>query len=172
MKGANEPKAENLNSLASALQVSPVWLLGYDVPMERVFLKEIGTSKIPVLGRISAGLPMFAEEHIEGYEYAPSTYIKEGNNYFYLKVHGDSMNLKFNDDDLVLVQKQDTLENGDIGVILVNGYDATVKRYKEENNLIMLEPMSTNPENTVQVYDPRKIKIKVIGKVVAYQGKI
>lgn len=43
---------------------------------------------------------------------------------------------------------------------------------QEENNLIMLEPMSTNPENTVQVYDPKKIKIKVIGKVVAYQGRV
>ncbi|MDR0979466.1 MAG: hypothetical protein LBL91_06100 [Lachnospiraceae bacterium] len=126
--------------------------------------------RIPVLGKISAGLPILAVENIEGYEFAPSSQIKKGFDYFYLKVQGDSMNLKFNEGDIVLVQKQETLENSEIGVILVNGDDATVKKYRYENNMVILEPMSTNSLNTVQLYKPQKIKI--VGKVVSYQGKI
>lgn len=127
---------------------------------------------VPVVGKISAGMPILAVENIEGHEFAPSSYIKEGFDYFYLRVQGDSMNLKFNEGDIVLIQKQDTLENNEIGVILVNGFDATVKKYKSENGLVILSPMSTNPENTVQIYNPNDIEIKIIGKVVSYQGKI
>ena len=164
--------------LAKYYNVNPVWLMGYDVPMKEntiesnIFPIADTPKRIPVVGKISAGLPILAVENIEGYEYAPSSQIKEGYTYFYLKVQGDSMNLKFNDGDIVLVQKQDTLENNEIGVILVNGFDATVKKYKSENGLVILEPMSTNPENTVQIYNPEKISIKIIGKVISYQGKI
>lgn len=125
--------------------------------------------KVPVLGKISAGLPILATENIEGFEFAPSSYIKEGFDYFYLKVDGDSMNLKFNNGDIVLVQKQDTLENDEIGVILVED-EATVKKFKHEKEMIILYPMSTNPEHTVQIY--KEEQIKIIGKVVSYQGKI
>lgn len=127
---------------------------------------------VPVLGKISAGLPLLATENIEGYEFAPSSYIKEGFDYFYLRVNGDSMNLKFNDGDIVLVQKQDDLENDEIGVVLVDGMDATVKKYKYENGLVILSPMSTNSEHVVQIYNPKDISIKIVGKVVSYQGKI
>lgn len=127
---------------------------------------------VPVLGKISAGLPLLATENIEGYEFAPSSYIKEGFDYFYLRVNGDSMNLKFSDGDIVLVQKQDDLENDEIGVVLVDGMDATVKKYKYENSLVILSPMSTNPEHVVQIYNPKDISIKIVGKVVSYQGKI
>ncbi len=128
--------------------------------------------RVPVLGKISAGLPLLATENIESYELAPSSMIKEGFDYFYLRVNGDSMNLKFNDGDIVLVQKQDDLENDEIGVILVDGQDATVKKYKNENGLIILSPMSTNPTHVVQIYNPKDISIKIIGKVISYQGKI
>lgn len=164
--------------LANYYNVNPVWLMGYDVPMERheidsnIFPDTDTPKKIPVVGKISAGLPILATENIEGYEFAPSSQIKEGYTYFYLRVQGDSMNLKFNEGDIVLVQKQDDLENNEIGVILVNGFDATVKKYRKENGLVILEPMSTNPENTVQIYNPKDISIKIIGKVISYQGKI
>lgn len=177
LNGICVPKDKNIKKIANILNVNEDWLKGYDVPME----KEINSNafpipdipkKVPIVGKISAGLPILATQNIEGYEFAPSSQIKEGFEYFYLKVQGDSMNLKFNDGDIVLVQKQDTLENDEIGVILVDGNDATVKKYKSENNLIILEPMSTNPQNTVQIYNPQKIDIKIIGKVISYQGKV
>ena len=179
MNGEMSPKITTIKYLAEYFNVNEIWLMGYDVPMERNDNIESNAfpitdipKKVPVVGKISAGLPILATENIEGYEFAPSSQIKEGFTYFYLRVQGDSMNLKFSEGDIVLVQKQDTLENNEIGVILVNGYDATVKKYKAENGLVILEPMSTNPENTVQIYNPKNISIKIIGKVISYQGKI
>ena len=178
MSGRYKAKQDGVYLLAQALDVNEVWLMGYDVPMERqkvesnVFPTADIPEKVPVVGKISAGLPILATENIEGYEFAPSSQIKEGYTYFYLRVQGDSMNLKFSEGDIVLVQKQDTLENDEIGVILVDGNDATVKKYKSENGLVILEPMSTNPANTVQIYNPKKIDIKIVGKVISYQGKV
>lgn len=166
-----------IETLASFYNVNPVWLMGYDVPMEKevesnIFPIADTPIKVPVVGKISAGLPILAVENIEYYEFAPSSYIKKGYDYFYLKVQGHSMNIKFDEGDIVLVQKQDTLENDEIGVILVDGMDATVKKYKYENGFVILSPMSTNPEYTVQIYNPKEIKINIVGKVVSYQGKI
>ena len=178
MSGRYKAKQDGVYLLAQALDVNEIWLMGYDVPMERqkvesnVFPTTDVPQKIPVVGKISAGLPILATENIEGYDFAPSSQIKEGYTHFYLRVQGDSMNLKFNEGDIVLVQKQDSLENDEIGVILVDGNDATVKKYKTENGLVILEPMSTNPANTVQIYNPKKIDIKIVGKVISYQGKI
>lgn len=172
-------KMSNIFKLATFLNVSPIWLAGWS-DKKTLPKKEVSNvfpiadipKQLPVIGKISAGLPILAVENIEGYEYAPSSLLKEGYEYFYLRVQGDSMNLKFNNGDIVLVQKQDTLENGEIGVVLVNGYDATVKKFKKENSIVILEPMSTNPENTVQIYNPEKISIKIIGKVISYQGRV
>ena len=178
MSGRYKAKQDGVYLLAQALNVNEIWLMGYDVPMERqkvesnVFPTTDVPEKVPVVGKISAGLPILATENIEGYEFAPSSQIKKGYTYFYLRVQGDSMNLKFNEGDIVLIQRQDTLENDEIGAILVDGNDATVKKYKFENGLVILEPMSTNPENTVQIYNPKKINIQIIGKVISYQGKV
>lgn len=181
LSGLYEAKQKTIFKLANVLNVSEAWLMGLNVPMEKES-REIENKnnsltidmavKIPVIGRISAGLPILAVENIEGYEFAPASKIKKGFDYFYLRVQGDSMNLKFNDGDIVLVQKQDTLENDEIGVILVNGDDATVKKYKSENGLVILEPMSSNPEHAVQIYNPQKISIRIIGKVISYQGDV
>ena len=176
LSGSAIARQKKLALLAEALNVNPVWLMGYDIPMENTPALEANAFpitdtpvRIPVIGKISAGLPILATENIEGYEFAPSSYIKNGFDYFYLKVDGDSMNLKFNDGDILLVQKQDTLENDEIGVILVDD-EATVKKFKIENNIIILYPMSTNPEHTVQIYKSEQIMI--IGKVISYQGKL
>ena len=174
--GKRKPSPIILKKLASIYNLDYIDLYekaGYiDLVESNVFPITDTPKKVPVVGKISAGLPILATENIEGYEFAPSSQIKEGYTYFYLRVQGDSMNLKFNEGDIVLVQKQDDLENNEIGVILVNGFDATVKKYRKENNLVILEPMSTNPENTVQIYNPKDTPIKIIGKVISYQGKI
>lgn len=175
--GMYEPKSlELVKDFASLFGVSTDYLLGNandKNPTESNIIPLPDTPiKVPVIGKISAGLPILAEENMEGYEFAPSSLIKEGFEYFYLRVNGDSMNLKFNNGDIVLVQKQDNLENDEIGVILVDGQDATVKKYKYENGLVILSPMSNNSEHVVQIYNPTEISIKIIGKVVSYQGKI
>lgn len=180
-KGETEKiKLPIIESLAKIYNVNPSWLAGInDNPtIQKSFKVESNffpspdmVVKIPVVGKISAGMPLLAVENIVSYAYAPSSQIKQGYTYFYLTVQGDSMNLKFHEGDIILVQKQSDLENDEIGVILING-EATVKKYKNENGLIILQPMSTNPEHQVQIYNPKEKDIDIIGKVISYQGKV
>ena len=165
--GKYMPKSEGLYLLAQALDVDVAWLMGVDMGED-----EIKPRKLPIVGNIAAGLPIFAEENLEGYDYAPLSYTLEGRNYFFLRVRGDSMNLKFNDGDLILVQQQKYLDDGEIGVFLIDGESATVKKYRRDNNLVILEPMSNNPENTTQIYDLKKVKVDILGKVISYMSKV
>lgn len=179
LKGKFKPRQDGVYILSKSLNVSEPWLMGYDVSMGRIS-EEIESNifptpdtvvAIPVVGRISAGMPLLAVENIIRYDYAPSSQIKRGYTYFYLTVQGDSMNKKFHEGDIILVQKQDDLENDEIGVVMIDG-EATVKKYKNENGLIKLEPMSNNPKNKIQEYNPKEVEIKIIGKVISYQGKV
>lgn len=179
LNGKYLARQDKLSILANALNVSEAWLMGYDVSMSKqnlklesnVFPNADSVIEIPVVGKISAGIPLLAVENIVSYAYAPSSQIKQGYTYFYLTVQGDSMNLKFHEGDIILVQKQSDLENDEIGVILING-EATVKKYKNENGFIILQPMSTNPEHQIQIYNPKEKDIEIIGKVISYQGKV
>ena len=119
---------------------------------------------IPVLGQISAGLPLYAEENIE---YYISTDVVGDGEYFALKVKGDSMNAaRIYDGDVLIVRQQDIVEDNDIAVVLVNGDEATVKRWHRDGKYVILIPQSTNPAHTTQIYDPEQVNIKVLGKVV------
>ena len=120
--------------------------------------------KIPILGRIAAGLPLYAEEHIEGYTY---TEHNGGAEYFALKVKGDSMNAAhINDGSMIIVRRQPEVENGQIAVVRVDKEDATVKRFRKDGNIVQLIPHSYNPEHQIQIYDLRDTEVDVIGKVV------
>ena len=120
--------------------------------------------KIPILGHISAGLPLYSDEQIEGYTY---TEHNGGAECFALKVKGDSMNAaQINDGNTIIVRKQERVENGEIAVVRVNQDDATVKRFKQDGNIVQLIPQSYNPIHQIQMYDLQKDKIEIIGKVV------
>lgn len=169
-------KRSSIEILSNLFNVTPAFLMCLDeetpsndtIPISNA----IEIVKVPVLGKISAGVPIMAEESFEGYALAPATQIKEGKEYFYLRVQGDSMNLKCPEGSIVLVEKTSCLDNGEIGVIAVNGYNATIKRFKKEDNLVILEPMSTNPEHTVQIYNTKEIEIHILGKAISFQGDI
>lgn len=119
---------------------------------------------IPILGRISAGLPLYAEEHIEGYTL---TDLNGGAEYFALRVHGDSMNaIGINDGYLIIVRRQEEVENGEVAVVMVEAEDATVKRFYSSDTTVTLMPQSTNPVHTPQIYDLHKTDIRILGKVV------
>ena len=122
------------------------------------------TRKIPILGRISAGLPLYAEEQLEGYTY---TDLNNGYEYFALRVCGDSMNAaRMQSGDLIIVRKQNMVDNGQIAVVMVDDEDATVKRFYCDKNIVNLQPQSTNPIHRPQIYDVTKTHIRIIGLVV------
>ena len=139
--GQREPKI----GMAAALGVDPLWLLGYDVP------RRTGQRQsVPILGTIRAGLPMAAEQRVEGWATAD---VAEPEEHFFLRVTGDSMiNAGIRDGDLVLLRRQDTAENGQIVACLVDGEDATLKRFRRQRDMVLLQP--ENP-----AYEPKLIPL-------------
>ena len=124
----------------------------------------------PVYGQISAGQPNWAEENIEG-RIPIDTELMDIYNpeeYFFLRVNGESMNKVIKNGAFALIHKQETVENGEIAVVLVNGYDATLKKFIKQGDLIILEPNSTDESFETQVYD-KTTSIKILGK---YVGKL
>ncbi|OFX20041.1 MAG: repressor LexA [Bacteroidetes bacterium GWA2_31_9b] len=102
------------------------------------------TVKIPLLGTIACGLPIFAEENIEAMIPVSIKLAKAPDKYFLLCARGDSMNLKgINDGDLVLVKQQNTANSGDLVVALIDD-DATIKELRINNDNVILLPRSSN----------------------------
>ena len=124
----------------------------------------------PVYGQISAGQPNWAEECIEGrLPIDPELMgIVNPEEHFFLRVNGESMNKVIKNGAFALIHKQDTVENGEIAVVLVNGYDATLKKFTKQGDLIILEPNSTDESFETQVYD-KTTSIKILRK---YVGKL
>lgn len=118
----------------------------------------------PLLGTVRAGLPMYAEENIEGYIPIRQS---DGATYFWLTIRGDSMNAAGMDEgDQILVREQPEVENGEIAVVLVNGNEATVKAFRREGDLVILTPRSTNPTHQPQIYDLKTTPAQVLGRVI------
>ena len=176
--GTTRSYRSRIATIAEALGTTTEYLLTGNGPKQKRAVSESDTAlpmgaehidlgtfhRIPILGRISAGLPLYAEQHIEGYTV---TDLNSGAEYFALIVHGDSMNaLGINDGYRLIVRRQDEVENGEVAVVMVGDEDATVKRFYATGDTVTLMPQSTNPEHQPQIYDATKTKIRVIGKVV------
>ena len=120
--------------------------------------------RIPILGRIAAGTPIYAEENIEGYTY---TDLNGGAEYFGLRVRGDSMDAAgIKDGYTVIVRRQPEVENGQIAVCLIDGQDATLKRFSQTGSVVTLMPQSTNPTHQPFIYDLKQTHVDILGLVV------
>lgn len=102
---------------------------------------------IPAYGIISAGMPIFADEHIIGETYIPDSMIREYGieNLFALKVKGDSMSKVIAPGFIAVFAKDIQIENGNIVAVLIDGDEATLKRYHETSRAYTFEPDSFNP---------------------------
>ena len=119
---------------------------------------------IPLLGSVVAGMPIEAQQDLEGYVYISYRPAEE---YFALRVHGDSMkNAGITDKCIIICHKQEIAENGEIVVAMLNG-EQTVKRYKVHGNSIFLMP--ENPEFLPIPVTPTD-DFLILGKVVEYRG--
>lgn len=121
----------------------------------------------PVYGQISAGQPNWAEECIEGrLPIDPNMMnIVDPEECFFLRVNGESMNKLVRNGAYALIRKTDWVENGEIAVVLVNGFDATLKKFSKQGDLVVLEPMSNDSSFQVQIYD-KNTPIKILGKYI------
>lgn len=141
-------------------------------PLQPPEPKEKGI-RIPVLGRVVAGIPVEAIEEIIDWEEIPQKLASTGK-FFALRVCGHSMEPRILEGDVVIVRQQEDVESGDIAIVLVNGDEATVKRVKKQEDGITLIATNTS------VYEPhfysnqeiRDLPVRILGKVVELRGKM
>lgn len=166
--GKTEPDQKSLKMMAEIFKTSIDELLGQTSNLGRD-----GYIRIPVLGRVAAGIPIDAIEEIIDWEDISADMAAGGAEYFGLQIKGDSMEPKISDGDIVIVRKQPDVDSGEIAVVLVNGDDATVKRVKKSAVGITL--ISNNPAYDPMFYsneDIEKLPVAILGRVVELRAKI
>lgn len=126
---------------------------------EDVYFNEKNTFNVPIVGEVTAGKPVLAEENIEGYFPLPLEFFPNSEGNFMLRIKGDSMiNAGMFDGDYILVRQQRDAQNGDIVVALLDD-EATVKRFFRDNGKVRLQPENDN-------YEPVYLdEVIILGKV-------
>lgn len=147
--GEIETTIDNAIKIANVLNVSLSDLVSRDLRIDNAELIKdvpVETFKIPVLGKIPAGIPFEAieDKFTLDYEEIPKEWLKGGKQYFALKLDGDSMEPSYHDKDIVIFQKASNCESGQDVCIKINGFDATFKRIKKQENGIMVIPLNEN----------------------------
>lgn len=180
VSGKFAPKQTRIYLLAKALNVNEAWLMGYDVPMERISNTSENLTekhpqlqplppmrKIPLLGAVACGKPIYREE--DEWISLPNDIDAD----FCLRCVGDSMiNARINDGDIVFIQACDIVENGQIAAVSIDN-EVTLKRvyyYPEKNKLVL------NPENPAYepfVYTNEELNdIRILGKAIVFLSKV
>ncbi|MBK5253998.1 MAG: hypothetical protein JJE03_06040 [Peptostreptococcaceae bacterium] len=128
--------------------------------------------RIPVLGRVVAGVPVEAIEDIIDYEEITPDLASQGN-FFALQIKGNSMSPRMQDGDVVIIKQQSDIECGDIAVVLVNGHDATIKKVKKhEDGSLSLIP--NNPSFQPMFFSMNEVinePVTIVGRVVELRAK-
>ncbi len=169
--GNSNPSFEFLLKIAKIFNVSTDYLLGNNQVLKKQ-TKNPAVVKIPVLGEVAAGFPMFADENIIDFEEIPAEMAKN-DDYFALKIHGDSMEPRIWNNDVVIVRKQSDVDSGDIAIVIVNGDLGTCKKVVKHSSGISL--ISFNSKYEPMFYTTDEIKtlpLTIIGKVVELRGKL
>ena len=152
----------NKIKLADYFGVSIDYLMGRnDVP------QTVKGVRVPIYGSVPAGIPLEAIENIEGYEEITPALASKGE-YFALKIKGESMSPYILDRDIVIVRKQESVESGDIAIVLVNGNEATCKMVKIGDDGITLIGHNTTvyPPHFYSQKEIATLPVRIIGRVV------
>lgn len=164
-KGKYTPKLGVLSDIAQIFNVTINDLMEKDLSQNTAKPVQVSIKEVPVVSKVSAGMPIYAEEDIIEYTYIADTITKDGKEYFGLIVDGDSMDKEFRQGDIVIIERGSHIENGQIGVVQVNGYNATLKRVRYSSDSVLLMPESNNPDHEPQIYS-REDEVHIIGRVV------
>ena len=164
-KGLVDIPLSKISELSRVLNVTEAYLMGWEDEQKPQGLQ------IPVLGTVAAGIPISAVEDILDYEEIPQSWENQGE-FFGLRIKGDSMKPDINNGDTVIVRQQSTANNGDVVIALVNGDDATCKKFEKLDNGIML--ISNNSEYSPMYFSNEEVVTKpvvIIGRVVELRRK-
>lgn len=169
--GKRQPDFEVEEKIADLFNTDLNTLRGKDSEWPRVSCHSSGAVTIKVLGRVAAGIPISAVEDIIDTEEITEDLAKTGE-FFGLQIHGDSMEPRMKEGDVVIVRQQDDAESGDIVIATVNGDEATCKRLMKYETGIAL--ISTNPSYDPIFFSNKEIvekPVRIIGKVVELRAK-
>ena len=167
--GRTEPDMDTLALIAEICGTSVDFLTGKDARTSP------SVTKIPVLGSIPAGIPLEAIEEIIDWEEIPRSMLTGGREYFALQVKGDSMWPDYLPGDVVIVRKQSTCDTGDVAVVYVNGYDATLKQVRKseaEHTLTLVPKNPSYPPRTFTGEEISSLPVSIAGVVVELRRKI
>lgn len=177
LNGSHSPSNISSGKMAKILNVNPVWLMGFDVPM-LVPDKDVSNKStqkgltVNVLGRVAAGIPIEAITDIVDQEEISEDLAKTGE-FFGLRIQGNSMEPDIHNGDTVIVKKQDDAETNEIVIALINGNDGVCKRLKKYAESIAL--VSINPDYEPMYFNQEEIDstpVRIIGKVVELRRKL
>ena len=176
--GVNDITQSKLIAIANALHVSPGELMGEDkevaaptdlsTRIPNIVPIDACTFRVPIVGRVAAGRPIVANEEIIGYEYIDNKYSKDSHEYFGLRIVGKSMEPTIMDGDIVIVRRQNYVENGEIAIVLIDGEEATAKEVKEGADGITLIGHNA-AVYTPHFYSTQEVKnlpVQIIGRVI------
>lgn len=179
------------NELAKRVSVSPSTIAMYErgdrepnsdvvvrltdvfgVEVNEIYGKPPKKIKIPVLGYVAAGIPIEAVEEVLDYEELSPQMVRDGAEYFALKIKGHSMEPKISEGDVVIVRKQEDCDSGQIVIVCVNGDRATCKKLIKKANGILLQPLNPAYESAFYTEDDvKEIPITIIGRVIELRAK-
>lgn len=157
------PRIDKIEMLANYFEIKKS-----DLVENKEKIDKLGNpvTSIPILGTVKAGYDYLAQENWIGTIDVETSLVGNGNEYFALKVHGNSMSPVLIEDDIVIIKKQNDFENGDIVVAIINGDEATIKKGKKSDNSILLQPLNSAYEPLIFTKEEMKtIPVTIIGIV-------
>lgn len=165
---SNKPTRQ-IENIAKLFNVSTDYILN---GKESKADKNRNIVRVPVLGRVAAGIPIEAIQEVDDWEeiYHPGA----GNDKFFgLRIHGASMEPRLREGDTVIVKKQDYFESGDVCIVLVNGNEATVKVVQKKPNGIVLigYNAAVYPPHFYSAQEVETLPVRIIGVVIEFRCK-
>ncbi|GGH56072.1 transcriptional repressor LexA [Frigidibacter albus] len=140
-----------------------------DAPAGAMAVAVLHSIEVPVMGRIAAGVPIEAISEVSHHIAVPGSMLSGRGQHYALEVKGDSMiEAGINDGDIVVIREQSTAENGDIVVALVEGAEATLKRFRRKGGMIALE--AANPAYETRMLPDHAVKVqgRLVGLIRSY----
>lgn len=163
-------KRTHIQQMAQIFGISPVELMCFD-DVDLSSARPIHeTKRVPVVGRVAAGIPILAEENI--IDYISVSEETDTEDLFALVISGDSMAPRIMDGDIVIVERDVEVENGDIVIARINGENATCKRFRRHTDGVELIPL--NPAYEPMFYTSRQVQtlpVVIVGKVVEARAR-
>lgn len=173
VNGKKYPRIDKIEMMANYFNISKADLVERKQKIELTEtvdnIYKLGKIKLPFLGKVACGEPIFTDEDRESYIMVGTDIGAD----FCLQCQGDSMiNARIHDGDIVFVKKTDIVENGEIAVVIIDD-EATLKRffYYRDQNLVILKPENPKYQDIILTGDQLN-QVRVIGRAVAFQSDV